>query len=132
MENIQWLRTVDVLGAHRKLIEFSGGTEGVRDEGLLESALARPKNIAAYEGETSLPRLAAAYGYGIANNHPFVDGNKRSAFVAIELFLDLHDISIDAGEDDKYSMMIQVASGDMLEEELASWLTARCRPKSPS
>lgn len=125
MKNIKWLRAVDVLGAHRKLIEFSGGSDGVRDQGLLESALARPLNIAAYEPDAPLTRLAAAYGYGIAKNHPFVDGNKRAAFIAIELFLDLHGIAISADEDEKYAMMIRLAASEMSEEELADWLTSR-------
>ena len=125
MRDIEWLRTVDVLGAHTKVIEFSGGADGVRDIGLLESALARPQNIAAYEDDVSLPRLAAAYGFGIASNHPFVDGNKRTAFVAIELFLDLHDVRVAATEDEKYEMMIRLASGEMTEAEVAKWLEQR-------
>ncbi|MBK5229867.1 MAG: type II toxin-antitoxin system death-on-curing family toxin [Thermoleophilia bacterium] len=126
MRDIEWLRTVDVLGAHTKVVEFSGGADGVRDIGLLESALARPHNIAAYDDDFSLPRLAAAYGFGIATNHPFVDGNKRTAFVAIELFLDLHGVRVAATEDEKYEMMIRLASSAMAEHELAEWLAARC------
>ena len=73
-----------MLGAHNaSLIEFSGGSDGVRDEGLLESALARPNNVHAYEPDAPMTELAAAYGFGIASNHPFVDGNKRVAFVAM-------------------------------------------------
>lgn len=127
MNEINWLRAVDMIGAHKRIIEFSGGSDGIRDEGLLESALARPRNIHAYEHNASLPRLAAAYGFGIASNHPFVDGNKRVAFVAIELFLDLHGVRLDAPEDDKYVTMIKLAAGDLTEDQLTDWLTAHCK-----
>lgn len=126
MSEINWLRAVDMIGAHKRIIEFSGGSDGVRDEGLLESALARPRNIHAYEPDAPMTRLAAAYGFGIASNHPFVDGNKRVAFVAIELFLDLHGISVVASEEDKYVTMIRLAAGDLTEEELTDWLAAHC------
>lgn len=127
MSEINWLRTVDVLGAHKLLVEFSGGSEGIRDEGMLESALARPKNVHAYEPEAPLTKLAAAYGYGIANTHPFVDGNKRAAFIAIELFLDLHGLRVDASEEDKYITMISLAAGELSEDGLANWLAERCK-----
>lgn len=122
MENINWLRLRDVLGAHSMVIEFSGGSDGVRDIGLLESALARPQNIHAYEPEARITRLAAAYGFGIASNHPFVDGNKRAAFIAIELFLDLHDIRVEASEEEKYVTMMSLAAGELDEAGLSEWL----------
>lgn len=127
MSEINWLRTVDVLGAHKLLVEFSGGSDGIRDEGLLESALARPKNVHAYEPDAPLTKLAAAYGYGIANNHPFVDGNKRAAFIAMELFLDLHGVRVEASEEDKYITMISLAAGDLTEDALAASLENHCR-----
>ncbi len=124
MGEIKWLRMVDILGAHTMTIEFSGGSDGVRGLGLLESAISRPKNLAAYEPETPLTKLAAAYAFGIASNHPFVDGNKRAAFIAMELFLDLHDIRIDASEEEKYVTMISLASGEINEAALAAWIAA--------
>lgn len=122
MADINWLRMVDILGAHAKSIQFSGGSDGIRDLGLLESALTRPRNIVAYEPEAPLARLAAAYGFGISANHPFVDGNKRTAFIAIELFLDLHDVSIDADEEQKYVTIMALAAGELNEDDLARWI----------
>ncbi|MBI2692181.1 MAG: type II toxin-antitoxin system death-on-curing family toxin [Solirubrobacterales bacterium] len=132
MENINWLRPRDILGAHSLVIEFSDGSDGVRDTGSLESALARPQNIHAYEPEAPLTRLAAAYGYGIASNHPFVDGNKRAAFIAIELFLDLHDISVEASEEKKYMTMMSLASGELDEAGLFDWLDQHTAPPADS
>lgn len=130
MENINWLRPRDILGAHSLVIEFSGGSDGVRDIGLPESALARPQNIHAYEPDASITRLAAAYGFGIASNHPFVDGNKRAAFIAIELFLDLHDIRVHASEEEKYVTMISLAAGELDEAGLLDWLDQHAAPHS--
>ena len=128
MANINWLRLRDILGAHSTVIEFSGGSDGVRDIGLLESALARPQNIHAYEPDAPITRLAAAYGFGIANNHPFVDGNKRAAFIAIELFLDLHEIRVEASEEEKYVTMMSLAAGELDESGLAAWLEDHAAP----
>jgi death-on-curing protein len=122
MRDIEWLRLRDILGAHTLIIEFSGGSDGVRDSGLLESALARPQNIAAYEPDSPVSRLAAAYGFGIASNHPFVDDNKRAAFIAIELFLDLNGVRINASEEEKHVTMMALASGELDEAGLADWI----------
>lgn len=131
MDAVNWLRIVDVLGAHTKVIEFSGGSDGLRDIGLLESALARPQNLAAYAPDTPLTRLAAAYGFGIAANHPFVDGNKRTAFIAVALFLDINGVQLDTSEEDKYVTMMSLAAGDLNEQAFAEWLNQHTRSTEP-
>jgi death-on-curing protein len=98
-----------------------GGAPGTRDEGLFESALARAQNLAAY-GKPDCAELAAAYGYGIARNHPFIDGNKRTAFVAAELFLELNEYELLADDADCVLTMLAVASGQMDEAAFARWL----------
>ena len=110
---------------HKMQIAEHGGAAGVRDPGLLESALARPQNIASYEPEADFARLAAAYGYGIAKNHPFIDGNKRTALVAMRTFLLLNGFNLDASQKDKYLTIIALADGSLTEEELTQWLRER-------
>ena len=119
---MKWLRVDAVLAMHRRQIAEHGGDDGVRDIGLLESALARAKNIAAYEPEADIARLAAAYGFGIAKNHPFIDGNKRTALVATRTFLILNGYTLQASPVDKYTTFLQLAEGSLSEEELANWL----------
>ena len=119
---MKWLRVDAVLAMHRRQIAEHGGDDGVRDIGLLESALARAQNIAAYEPEADIARLAAAYGFGIAKNHPFVDGNKRTALVATRTFLILNGYTLQASPVDKYTTFLQLAEGSLSEEELANWL----------
>lgn len=116
-----WLPKNVILRVHERQIEIHGGLSGVRDEGLLESAMARPLNAYSY-GETDLCMLAALYGKGIIGNHPFADGNKRTGLVAIELFLELNDLSLTADDDHVLAVILSVASGDMSEAELADWL----------
>jgi len=100
------------------------GAGGVRDESLMESALARPRNLLAYSEErVSLYRLAAAYSSGISSNHPFVDGNKRTALVASYLFLALNGIEIKAAREDAYLTFLGLAEGVVSEDELARWFT---------
>lgn len=94
---------------------------GVRDPGLLASALARPENVAAY-GHPDAAALAAAYGYGISRNHPFIDGNKRTAFVAIELFLTLNGYDLEIDDAQCVLTILQVAAGEITEDELAAWI----------
>ena len=96
--------------------------------GLLESALARPENLAAY-GSPDACALAAAYAFGIARNHPFGDGNKRTAFVAMELFLDINGLILTAGDGDCVLTVLRLAAGDITEDELADWIRANVRPK---
>lgn len=116
-----WL-DADVLRAvHEEQLAEHGGAAGTRDDGLFESALARPENLAAY-GAPDAADLAAAYGFGIARNHPFIDGNKRTAFVAVELFLDLNGYELTASDADCVLTMLAVAAGQMDETTFARWL----------
>jgi death on curing protein len=118
-----WIRKEVVLAIHRRQLTEHGGSEGLRDPGLLDSALARPKNVLAYsEGEINLSRLAAAYAAGIARNHPFVDGNKRTAFVVCRIFLELNGAHLDASPEEKYLTFLRLADGSLSEEELARWI----------
>ena len=96
--------------------------DGVRDPGLLSSALARPKHLFAYEANTTdLAALAAAYAFGIARNHPFIDGNKRTALVVCRTFLLINECDIVATKEDKYTTFMQLAEGSLAEEQLADW-----------
>jgi death-on-curing protein len=119
---IRWLRADVVLAIHKRQIAEHGGSDGVRDLGLLESALARPRNIAAYEPEADIARLGAAYAFGIAKNHPFVDGNKRTALVACRTFLMLNGYQLNATPAEKYLTFLSLAEGSLSEEELSAWL----------
>jgi len=107
---------------HSESIAEHGGADGLRDEGLLESALARPQNLHAYEGVTDVARLAASYCFGLAKNHAFVDGNKRAAFIAAGLFLRLNGWRLKADQAQATLIILSVASGAMDEEELAAWI----------
>lgn len=122
---MKWLRTDAVLAMHARQIAEHGGSDGVRDLGLLESALARPENIAAYERESDIARLAASCAFGIAKNHPFIDGNKRTALVATRTFLRLNGFELNATPADKYLAFISLAEGSLSEEELVDWLRER-------
>lgn len=118
--NFKWLPKGAVLAMHaRQLAEHGGGT-GIRDEGLLESALQRPQNKLEYE-QPDIADLAAAYAYGIARNHPFVDGNKRTALVAARTFLLLNGFQITAPKEDRVRTFLALASGNLSEAELAAW-----------
>lgn len=119
---MRWLRIDAVLAIHRRQLAEHGGGDGVRDPSLLESALARPRNIAVYESEADIARLAAAYAFGIAKNHPFVDGNKRTALVACRTFLVLNGYQLYASGTDKYLTFVSLAEGAITEEELTEWL----------
>lgn len=129
MEEPVWLsrRIVDTL--HREMVEEHGGRYGVRDEGLVESAIARPRNRWGYaQGEVDLAGLAAAYAYGLTKNHGYVDGNKRVGFMAAYVFLDVNGLEIDAPEPEVVERMEGVAGGSVSEPELADWLRAHTRP----
>jgi death on curing protein len=116
-----WLDTDIVLDIHAEQLAIFGGGDGVRDLGLLESALARPLNKFAY-GETDLAALAAAYVFGIARNHPFVDGNKRAAFGTMIVFLGLNEIDLDVPPEDATAIILEVAAGEIDEDGLTRWL----------
>src|SRR6267378_4638835 len=114
MAKIVWLLEETVIAIHYRQISEHGGGEGVRDEGLLSSAMARPKNLLAYtKPRPDLAALAAAYAYGIARDHPFVDGNKRTALVAARTFLLLNGVDLNASQDEKYRTLLQLAQGSL-------------------
>jgi death on curing protein len=117
-----WVDKTEVLVIHDRQLAEHGGSAGVRDESLLESALARPRNLLAYSEESvSLYRLGAAYSSGISSNHPFVDGNKRTALVVSYLFLALNGIEIKAVREDAYLTFLGLAEGVVSEDDLARW-----------
>jgi len=116
-----WLPIGIVSAVHDEQLADHGGLSGVRDFTLLESALARPENLAAY-GVPDVAELAASYGYGIARNHPFIDGNKRTAFVAIMLFLRLNGFTLIATDAEKVLTMLDVAAGEITEQDFANWI----------
>ena len=120
MEEPRRLLKEAVLAMHARQLAEHGGGEGLRDDGLLESALQRPVDKFAY-GDPDLFDLAAAYAYGIARNHPFVDGNKRTAFVAARTFLLINGYQIAASKEDRLSTFLGLAAGIVTEEQLASW-----------
>ena len=123
---IVWLLEETLTAIHHRQIAEHGGSEGLRDEGLLSSALARPQNLFAYgEPRPDLASLASAYAYGIARNHQFVDGNKRTALVAARTFLILNGVDLDATQDDKVLTFLNLAEGAISEEELADWIRKR-------
>lgn len=106
-----------------------GGARGMRDDGLFESALARPVNQYLYDPSTDLPELAAAYGFGLAKNHAFVDGNKRAAFLAIGLFLAINGKRLSADPVDAIQTILALAAGQLDEAALAAWIRANMAPK---
>lgn len=117
-----WVLKQAVLAFHDESLAEHGGPAGVRDMGLLESALARPQNLLAYsEEEPSLCRLAAAYAFGIASNHPFVDGNKRTAFITALTFLRLNGLRVTGEMTERYLVFYGLAEGTVTEAELAAW-----------
>lgn len=124
----RWLSPLAVRAMHTDLIRQHGGEAGLRDEGLLESALARPRNKWAYEDAPDLSALAAAYAGGLVRNHPFVDGNKRAAFMAAYTFLAINGRELDAPEPEAVAVMTGLAAGDVSEDEFANWLRANVEP----
>jgi death on curing protein len=124
MNEPKWVRRDGVLVVHDRQIELFGGQYGLRDEGLLESAIARPKNFYAYE-DADVIRLAAAYGYGICQNHPFVDGNKRTAFVVMVAFLKINNCRFRTAQVEVVGMMTKLADGKLSEAEFTDWVRAR-------
>ena len=116
-----WVREAVVIAIHHRQLAEHGGSDGIRDKGLLESALFRPHNQYNY-GNPTIFELAAAYGYGLTNNHPFIDGNKRTAYVVMRTFLELNGYSIQASPKEKYEVWIRLASGQLDESDLATWI----------
>jgi death-on-curing protein len=116
-----WLDVEILIDLHAEQLALFGGPDGIRDQGMLESALGRPINKFAY-GETDLATLAAAYAFGIARNHPFVDGNKRAAFGAMFVFLGLNDIDFLVPPESATAMILALAAGEVNEEGLTRWI----------
>lgn len=122
---MHWVKIDRVTAIHKGQIAEHGGADGIRDFGLLESALARPQNLHAYEPDSDIAGLAAAYAFGIVKNHPFLDGNKRTGYVVMEFFLIRNGFTLSAPREEKYLMFIDLAGGELSEEELAEWIRAR-------
>lgn len=125
---IVWLEKAFVLAIHDRQIAEHGGSTGVRDDGLLESALARMQQLAAYgDPPPDLADLAATLAFGLSRNHPFVDGNKRTAYVAYRTFLMLNGADLVASDEEKYITMLALAEGKLAERDFAAWLRERLR-----
>ena len=125
----RWISIEAATLLHDESLAEHGGSSGIRDKGLLESALDRPKNLAAY-GEPDIADLCASYAYGIAKNHPFVDGNKRAAFEAVGLFVGLNGVRLVASQIEAVQMVLDLASGEIEEPALAEWVRERLVPRS--
>ncbi len=121
--NWRWIDKRLLLILHDESLAEHGGASGLRDEGLLDSALARPLNLMAY-GEPDIADLAASYGVGLAKNHPFVDGNKRAAFLSVGLFLGLNGHRLTATQADATLTVFGMAAGEISEEQFAAWIRA--------
>jgi death-on-curing protein len=126
--NWRWIDRRALILLHDESLAEHGGNAGLRDEGLLESALARPKNPLAY-GEPDFADLAAAYCVGLVRNHPFVDGNKRAGFLSVGLFLGLNGYRLEATQADATLTMLALAAGDLDERSFATWIRANARRK---
>ncbi|MBC7265536.1 MAG: type II toxin-antitoxin system death-on-curing family toxin [Coriobacteriia bacterium] len=121
----RWLSRLVVDAIQHDTIATHGGLPGLRDEDALESALARPRHRFAYGETTDVAELGAAYGYSIARNHPYVDGNKRTAFLAMVVFVELNGLRFKATEADVVDVMLRLAAGEIQEADLADWLRER-------
>jgi death on curing protein len=130
MKEPRWVSKRALLLLHREGLRQFGGADGLRDDGLLDSALARPQHRFAYEEESDLCRLAASYAVGIAKNHPFVDGNKRAAFAAAGVFLLTNGLHLTAPPAMATVAMLDLAAGEMTEEEFATWLRDHTTPRN--
>jgi death on curing protein len=126
MKKPEWVLRETVLILHEQSLAQFGGSVGIRDEGLLDSALARPQNAFAY-GKPTLFTVAASYAFGLVKNHPFIDGNKRIAFVTAVLFLELNGLVFQAGEVDAAVRTLALAAGEVSEAEYADWLKGSSR-----
>lgn len=128
MKAPRWLPKDLILAVHDRQLVEHGGARGVRDEGLLGSALARPQNLFAH-GESDAAALAGAYAFGIVRNHPFIDGNKRTAFVACELFLAANGCELVAPDEECLAMMLGLAASEIDDAEFAAWLRENVQPR---
>jgi death on curing protein len=125
----RWVDRRALMLLHAESLAEHGGGEGLRDEGLLESALARAENLAAY-GSPDIADLAASYGFGLTKNHPFIDGNKRAAFLSVGLFLHLNGYRLRATQAEATLAMLGLAAGDITEPEFAAWLREHVAKKA--
>jgi death-on-curing protein len=129
---IVWIENTLALAIHDRQLAEHGGNPGVRDKGLLESALGRPQQLYAYgEPAPDLADLAASLAFGLARNHPFIDGNKRTAAVACEVFVMLNGAKLDAGDVELYPLYLGLAEGSLPEAEFAAWLRAHLLLDAP-
>ena len=126
MKDFVWLESETVLEIHSEVIAVSGGSDGVRDHGLLESALARPQNVLAYEGG-SIFEVAAAYAEAIAHNHPFIDGNKRTAFASAGMFLILNGYKVKVDQEKIADLMVDLAEKKITRDEVARFFENHSR-----
>jgi death on curing protein len=130
MQEPIWMEPADAVIAHDLELAAHGGASGLRDAGLLESALARPRNIWTYaESAPPLAVLAAAYAFGISSNHPFVDGNKRTALLVSFAFLDVNGSEVNASQEDAFITILGLAAGEISEEQLAEWFERWTGPR---
>lgn len=128
MPEIIWLLEEAVRAIHERQIAEHGGSSGLRDESLLLSALARPQHLLAYgDLPPDAAALAAAYAFGIARNHPFIDGNKRTALIVARTFLLLNNSDVEASQEEKYLTFLRLAEGSLAEEEFAAWIRGRLK-----
>lgn len=125
-----WVDRVVVDAIHLDMLRTHGGLRGIRDENALESALARPRHRYSYARKSDLPAPAASYGFGLARNHPYRDGNKRTAFLVMVVFLGLNGRELEASETEVVTMMLQLSVGELSEATLAIWLRDHVRPRS--
>jgi death on curing protein len=129
MDDPIWISVELATAIHRRQLAEHGGADGVRDQGLLESALGRPRHLFAYSDPTpQVPQLAAAYAFGIAKNHAFIDGNKRTAAVVCETFLNLNGFELFATDAEAYPIFLALAAGELSEEQFTDWLVKFTRP----
>ena len=127
-----WIEEREALAIHGRLLALHGGAAGLRDRGLLESALARPRQLRAYGGDPDMIELAAAYAAGIIRNHPFMDGNKRTGFLLCALFLEINGYSFAASEEDATEAVMGLAVGAIDEPAFAAWLRANVHREQPA
>jgi death on curing protein len=130
VKRLRWLTAKAVQATHEELIARYGGISGLRDDGLLESAVARPQNLAAYRQEISVASLSAAYAWGLLRNHPFVDGNKRTALAAMVVFLELNGWELKCSEAEETVMVLRAAAGEVTERAWSEWVQRNTRKKS--
>jgi death-on-curing protein len=127
---VRWLSANAIIAIHEELVSRYGGASGLRSPGLLDSAIARPKHLAAYKNKVNVPQLAASYAWGLLRNHPFVDGNKRIALAAAIVFLDLNGWELVCSEAEETAMVLQAAAGEITEQAWSHWMEKSARKAS--